>query len=29
MAKVNQNFVKLPANYLFVDIAKKVDAFQK
>lgn len=29
MVKVNENFVKLPASYLFVDIANKVDAFQK
>ncbi|ARP50123.1 MULTISPECIES: LL-diaminopimelate aminotransferase [Caproicibacterium] len=29
MVKVNENFAKLPANYLFVDIAKKVDAYQK
>lgn len=29
MLKVNENFVKLPPSYLFVDIAKKVDAFSK
>lgn len=27
MLKVNQNFVKLPASYLFVDIKNKVNAF--
>lgn len=27
MLKVNENFVKLPASYLFVDIAKKVNEF--
>nr|WP_319487991.1 LL-diaminopimelate aminotransferase [uncultured Caproiciproducens sp.] len=27
MLKVNENFVKLPASYLFVDIAKKVSEF--
>lgn len=29
MAKVNENFVKLPASYLFVEIANKVEAFQQ
>ncbi|HEX3038362.1 MAG TPA: LL-diaminopimelate aminotransferase [Oscillospiraceae bacterium] len=29
MLKVNENFVKLPPSYLFVDIAKKVEAFSK
>lgn len=29
MAKANKNLADLPANYLFVDIANKVDAFQK
>ncbi|MBW7573497.1 LL-diaminopimelate aminotransferase [Caproiciproducens faecalis] len=29
MFKVNENFVKLPASYLFVDIAKKVSEFSK
>lgn len=28
MALVNENFLKLPDNYLFVDIAKKVNAFK-
>lgn len=28
MALVNENFLKLPANYLFADIAKKVNAYQ-
>ncbi len=28
MAKVNDNFLKLPGSYLFSDIAKKVKAFQ-
>ena len=29
MLKVNENFVKLPASYLFVDINNKVNAFMK
>lgn len=29
MVKVNENFVKLPANYLFVDINKKVQAYKE
>lgn len=29
MLKVNQNFIKLPNSYLFVDIAKKVKAFSE
>ncbi|QAT49712.1 LL-diaminopimelate aminotransferase [Caproiciproducens sp. NJN-50] len=29
MLKINENFVKLPASYLFVDIAKKVEAFSQ
>ena len=29
MVKANENLAKLPASYLFVDIAKKVEAFQK
>ena len=29
MAKVNDNFLKLPGSYLFSDIAKKVKAFQE
>ena len=29
MLKVNENFVKLPPSYLFVDIAKKVNRFSK
>ena len=29
LVKVNENFVKLPASYLFVDIAAKVDKFSK
>lgn len=29
MVKVNENFVKLPASYLFVDIAKKVAQFSQ
>ena len=29
MFKINENFVKLPASYLFVDIAKKVEAFSR
>ena len=29
LLKINQNFLKLPANYLFVDIAAKVEAFTK
>ena len=29
MLKVNENFVKLPATYLFVNIANKVNAFTK
>lgn len=29
MLKVNENFVKLPASYLFVDIAKKVRKFSE
>ncbi|MCI1964744.1 MAG: LL-diaminopimelate aminotransferase [Oscillospiraceae bacterium] len=29
MFKINKNFVKLPASYLFVDIAKKVEAFSQ
>ncbi len=29
MVKVNENFVKLPASYLFVDIAAKVNKFSK
>ncbi len=29
MAKVNENFVKLPASYLFVEIANRVEAFQQ
>lgn len=29
MLKVNENFVKISPSYLFVDIAKKVDAFSK
>lgn len=29
MLKVNENFVKLPPSYLFVDIAKKVEQFSK
>ena len=27
--KINDNFAKLPASYLFVDIAKKVDRFSR
>lgn len=29
LVKVNENFVKLPASYLFVDIAAKVEKFSK
>ncbi len=29
MVKINENFVKLPASYLFVDIAAKVQKFSK
>jgi LL-diaminopimelate aminotransferase len=29
LVKANENLAKLPASYLFVDIAKKVEAFQK
>lgn len=29
MLKINENFVKLPASYLFVDIAKKVERFMQ
>lgn len=29
MAKINDNYNKLPGSYLFSDIAKKVDAFQR
>jgi LL-diaminopimelate aminotransferase len=29
MAKINDNYNKLPGSYLFSDIAKKVEAFQK
>jgi LL-diaminopimelate aminotransferase len=29
LLKINQNFLKLPANYLFVDIASKVETFSK
>ncbi|WP_444660041.1 LL-diaminopimelate aminotransferase [Caproiciproducens sp. R2] len=29
MLKVNENFIKLPASYLFVDIAKKVNEFSR
>ena len=29
MLKVNENFVKLPASYLFVDIARKVNEFSR
>ncbi|QNK41183.1 LL-diaminopimelate aminotransferase [Caproicibacter fermentans] len=29
MLKINENFVKLPASYLFVDIAKKVQLFSQ
>lgn len=29
MLKINENFVKLPASYLFVDIAKKVELFSQ
>lgn len=29
MLKINENFVKLPASYLFVDIAKRVTAFSQ
>lgn len=29
MAKVNENFLKLPGSYLFSDIAKKVKAYQE
>ena len=28
MALVNEHFLKLPNNYLFADIAKKVNAFK-
>ena len=28
MVKINENFLKLPGNYLFSEIAKKVNAFQ-
>ena len=29
MAHVNENYLKLPGNYLFATIAKKVDAYSK
>ena len=29
MAHVNENYLKLPGNYLFATIAKKVEAFSK
>ena len=28
MALVNEHFLKLPGNYLFADIAKKVNAYK-
>ena len=28
MALVNEHFLKLPDNYLFADVAKKVNAFK-
>ncbi len=29
MAKINENYLKLPGSYLFSDIAKKVSAYEK
>ena len=29
MVKINDNFLKLPGNYLFSEIAKKVSVFEK
>lgn len=29
MAKVNENYLKLPGNYLFAEIARRVEAFKK
>lgn len=29
MAHVNENYLKLPGNYLFATIAKKVEAYSK